>query len=764
MQARRLWNGYPVYVWPLAVLLLLQVAYLIAEIAFNASLLNVASGAAGNPDSIDSLEVFGRVISGIGLGLLIFSSVFSRHSWSRKKVGWIIFVMVAYGSVIFPVSIYTMWHLQAYLVDDVVLGEATDEERYAATYIQYVSPSIRQGVLNIDELPLSRESLDRPETKTLLTLLMPVLMQNDELVSSLKNTAPDMIKFLSHRKVVEELDSSFEAYQQAVRGLEEMFDLYQAMAEKAEETVVKELETAKRGYDYRQLVAGMTKYYDAYKQQERKSWEELGNYVRRAMNTVYNNCRNARDPIIGGLFRMAKTCHLDGDRTPPLLELFEAKIGFEPTFDDYCPGGFSQKTCIPKENVLKAAKKTFQMMPAGKQREFMEASSRHRYIQDLDGIPIGLSVSEFFAHPKVAQRLSMTRVPGLEDSDYGVKRRADGSYSVNPKGYIRKRVYYTAARELASRYQAEIAKRNPKVSFDQIDDMLPINGISGRVSVTRDEFYELAFIGRVVNADGEKSWEVSRLKTALGKEDFFEDFMLKDALARVSEILSTLPQSVSDIQGSPESANDALRAVYVPAIALGFSLFFSLTNMVSVISRLIGIGFVVIPSISDRWVTLISKGVQFGGLAFVIGLPLLVTPNSMTQTRAMEVAADGADMPWAKYTLQWVMAVQPLIYPLGNVALGVSEDLHWYQYHDDRSESVSTEAAAEVSDVDLQTPFSVEALQSILQKEGHYRGTVDGIIGPMTTRAIKRFQKAEGLLVTGFQDRATILALLQKNY
>jgi murein L,D-transpeptidase YcbB/YkuD len=51
------------------------------------------------------------------------------------------------------------------------------------------------------------------------------------------------------------------------------------------------------------------------------------------------------------------------------------------------------------------------------------------------------------------------------------------------------------------------------------------------------------------------------------------------------------------------------------------------------------------------------------------------------------------------------------------------------------------------------------ALQGALQSLGLYSGEVDGIYGPSTVEAVKKFQSAHGLPATGFVDQATALAL-----
>ena len=44
---------------------------------------------------------------------------------------------------------------------------------------------------------------------------------------------------------------------------------------------------------------------------------------------------------------------------------------------------------------------------------------------------------------------------------------------------------------------------------------------------------------------------------------------------------------------------------------------------------------------------------------------------------------------------------------------------------------------------------TVREAQKILQQAGYYRGTVDGVVGSQTAAAIRRYQIAEKLRVTG---------------
>src|SRR5690349_3287873 len=63
-------------------------------------------------------------------------------------------------------------------------------------------------------------------------------------------------------------------------------------------------------------------------------------------------------------------------------------------------------------------------------------------------------------------------------------------------------------------------------------------------------------------------------------------------------------------------------------------------------------------------------------------------------------------------------------------------------------------------DVTVQSADSIVAnAQEELTQEGYYRGEIDGILGPETSRAIARFQSNQGLRVTGVLTRATVDAL-----
>ncbi len=54
---------------------------------------------------------------------------------------------------------------------------------------------------------------------------------------------------------------------------------------------------------------------------------------------------------------------------------------------------------------------------------------------------------------------------------------------------------------------------------------------------------------------------------------------------------------------------------------------------------------------------------------------------------------------------------------------------------------------------------AIENVQKTLKQKGHDPGTVDGVMGPQTTAALRAYQKEQGLDVTGRLDATTLAKL-----
>jgi peptidoglycan hydrolase-like protein with peptidoglycan-binding domain len=57
------------------------------------------------------------------------------------------------------------------------------------------------------------------------------------------------------------------------------------------------------------------------------------------------------------------------------------------------------------------------------------------------------------------------------------------------------------------------------------------------------------------------------------------------------------------------------------------------------------------------------------------------------------------------------------------------------------------------------SPTIVQQVQASLRQQHFYGGAVDGISGPVTQSAVRRYQQAHGLVANGHVDSATLASL-----
>jgi peptidoglycan hydrolase-like protein with peptidoglycan-binding domain len=76
------------------------------------------------------------------------------------------------------------------------------------------------------------------------------------------------------------------------------------------------------------------------------------------------------------------------------------------------------------------------------------------------------------------------------------------------------------------------------------------------------------------------------------------------------------------------------------------------------------------------------------------------------------------------------------------------------------------QSTAQAKDLDMEavpdlTPEGVRAVQQALQRKGVDPGPIDGILGPLTEQAVRKFQDTYGIQASGRIDNQTLYALGQ---
>ncbi len=144
------------------VLLCFTVAYLLTELAFSSRLLDAAGGVAGI-DDIKGLERWGRALSGIALGLVLWT--FVPHATVQRAVAGLAAVM----AVSIPLMFFIQDRLVESIIDDMKGSQRSDAVILATAISEAVS-----GYLVIDGLVLPDGAWQSPGGKA-FAALFPVL-------------------------------------------------------------------------------------------------------------------------------------------------------------------------------------------------------------------------------------------------------------------------------------------------------------------------------------------------------------------------------------------------------------------------------------------------------------------------------------------------------------------------------------------------------------------------------------------------------------
>ena len=126
------------------VVMLLLVPYLVVELAFNHRLLMLASGTLDN-QALRGVEIWGRIISGVGLGLLIWNFAMGRL---LPRLPGLAALLLSLG-----LGVLCMWHVQRAVIDYWV-EQAPAQDKQIALALGMLAPTASLGQLHTGHGPL----------------------------------------------------------------------------------------------------------------------------------------------------------------------------------------------------------------------------------------------------------------------------------------------------------------------------------------------------------------------------------------------------------------------------------------------------------------------------------------------------------------------------------------------------------------------------------------------------------------------------------
>lgn len=147
------------------IMILLTAGYLIMELAFNASLLDVA-GQGASPDEVDHVETFGRCISAVAVILALFGTLLKNWFRGRTSTMGLIFKTGIMAAIVFPMIFFG----EQTLIDSLA-KRSNGAQRRNAYWMALMGKSLLNGEIDLDGVTIGTGENRRPEGKAFVALL-----------------------------------------------------------------------------------------------------------------------------------------------------------------------------------------------------------------------------------------------------------------------------------------------------------------------------------------------------------------------------------------------------------------------------------------------------------------------------------------------------------------------------------------------------------------------------------------------------------------
>lgn len=769
--------------WVSVGLLLVSLVYLPFEFAFNAKLLTVASSMSTDETQLHAVEVFGRSVSGAGFALVLVS-LFAGDAWRLSTLGrkglaiaalalCAVPFLVAPGTMnltlfslagflIIAVSLIkpladkrpalvilglvvaaapSMYHGQKVLFDHYLVNRSDGMTRLTAAYVNLLKVGLRNGVVELVGVPLERDSLDTPEAMTFLTLLGGLAAVSPDILDIVRHEQPRIASALTRQITARELDGRFADY--AAKRDEFIQAYWTPYVAKSQEYLARRRQEAssRPAAAWTQVDAEVEKGWRQYADGTRLAEEginrdatavseRLNRHLESRQNCTKQRTQEGRD-----------RCYAREHERYYKDRTLHEKVGQYTEFNSWC----EQRDATPIEAIDNALSLPDKLLAAAvkgapvKETQYFECDLGHAAIKarltsarepafvKKYGYPFGLDRPAFRTHPETSRRVRETL------SRQGIRLPAN---------------WTVAQRDVFMRAVAEEVSAQADANWDagiraQAHGHIPAN-------LDFDDFVRHPVIKEQIRARLGADYTESFNLTIVDKSAFAERFLRPAVERRVNAKIASLDADAdSYAEGGPraEEGRNAVRSALIPPISLTLSLFFAMAALVKN-----GVGVVMLAA--GRLPVQVARGVR--GITWAAALTAILVPpfvlhNGFSESPLFRFYAEQGYKLSKPITLgaEWIIRMQPVMYPIGAAFLvdrgylseGLVALLDPKEELEPAPRSEPTIKPLTDAEIDGYAQSlgrqGLAKLQGDLAANGVYRGTVDGLHGPGTRRAIR---------------------------
>ena len=598
----------------LLLLFALNLLYLIYELAFNSRLVDAAVASLARSEVL-ALEMEGRILSGIGLSLLLLRLIKVQGKPLLRSLGAIA-LAIAIG---FPL----MFFGQRWLVDTMV-ERTTAEQRMDAQHLLLLKRGLANNALQLDGIPFDEADLESAHTRSFLSVLGLMTFVSPDFIDSLKSEADRIIDQVVTNEATKDLPDSYEEYRELQDSVKQAWADYERVSDdywEAQATLMRDAEG-----NWNELQVGLM-----------EEWEKLSDErneqaftrevlaLRRSLNTYFQ----ARDSCENGRFRDECIIRIEDI----YREEVTSNLGRYVAPQDWCHEPEIVTTTVQRRGRFVTERQEVQHCD---DLNFDHLANKLTSITQQ-----AMTYEQFLASEAVAERATE------ELSAKGI--------NLPPNWHPDDRDTFLDA-AIAEPLQ-ELGKQAGDAMQAQLGATLPLN-------LDAEAFLASQPIQDQLHAALRPRDRQMLISLDLDPEAFRDAIIAPHYQALAEQERQRLyadTQALANGQPRAEEGKQYVRALIVPPIAMGFSLFFALLNAIGLAASL--------PALLGRENRWLPMAIKIGGLGIVIALPMANSASILkTDTyRYFESEAERSLSPLGSLFATWVINTEPVVYPVGRI-------------------------------------------------------------------------------------------------
>ena len=633
--------------WYSLALIVLGFIYLIAEFKFNAYLVDTATLTL-TLQEVDDLELFGRTLSGFGLMLLVFGWIKYKSSQKLRTFK----KLIGFGLLGFAF----MFFGQKALIENLTDASSVDQ-RKDAQYVTLMKQGLVKDAIRIEGVEYSEAEIQSPQIKTFLNTLGLMAFINGDFIEVIKGSSKAIIKALidtesddqlteNYTKFDKERNKVFESWDEYVVANKEYKDATSntSLVKEANNAWYKvqepiddkwlEIKDAKRKFDDKSISITTT-----------NGTNDKGHKEKR----LRRNAENAR-AYLEDFFESYRLCDEEGGSRQEkckakVLNVYDKNIrihaGEYIHWKEFCTVHPDRRGSLRWEPAYTPTKRLNcpgdQDFIANKilEHKGVGKDPRAMFVEKTGYAP-EVTYDEFLLSEKVAKEARQgARDEGLELSDTWTPYN-DNVFknAVVSKILLEaKKTFADKSKEVAGESIKPYLSFNEFVNLDIIQDKLKdALDTKDNVDIYLNEkgFYDLVIAPEINKEVDDRNQELAADKNLLANGAVDED-----------------------------KGKRAVKAVVIPPIAMMFSLFFAVLNMVFITLRIV---YLFVP---------VRKAMQsvlaVAFITVIVLLPLQIDSGLGANSIATYFVNSASEsIGDASQGLTWLMNFQPIVYPIGS--------------------------------------------------------------------------------------------------